>query len=70
MTFQLDLWHIPKGFTRVSSLLLLNPQQNIQDLHITNHTILGEPLHNVKGHLTNLMEELPDLLQGSQKGKM
>ncbi len=67
---QLDLWQILKGVNCVPSLLLINPQQNIQDLHLTEYTILNcEPLHDVKGHLANLMEELPNLLQGSQKEK-
>lgn len=61
---------ILQGVNRVLSLLLLNPQQSIQDIHLTNYTILNcEPLHDVKGHLANLMEELPNLLQGSQKEK-
>ena len=43
---QTDLRQILKGVNRVPSLLLLNPQQGIQDLHLTNYTILCcEPLH-------------------------
>ena len=67
---QKDLKHILKGVNRVPSLLLLNPQQSLQDLHLTNYSIVNcEPLHDVKGHLANLLEELPALLPSEQREK-
>ena len=52
------------------SLVLLNPQQSLQDLHLTNYSVMNcEPLHDVKGHLANLLAELPTLLPTGQKEK-
>ena len=51
---------------RVPSLLLTNPSQSLHELNLQNYTILdGEPLHDVKGHLSNLFDELPQLLEKS-----
>ena len=60
---QKELQDILKGVQRVPSLLLLNPQQSLTDLNLQDYTILDcEPLHDIKGHLINLFEELPSIL--------
>ena len=38
---------------RVLSILITNPTINPTDIHL-QHTILGEPLHNLKGHLSSV----------------
>ena len=49
------------GAQRVPSLLLLNPTQTFTEMNLNDYTVLDcEPLHDMKGHLENLFEELPN----------
>lgn len=42
----------------------------MHDLHLMNYSVMNcEPLHNVKGHLSHLLEELPWLLPSGQREK-
>ena len=51
------------GIQRVPSLLLLNPTQNLADTNLGDYTVLDcEPLHDLKGHIQNLLDELPSKL--------
>lgn len=53
-----------RGVQRVPSLLLSSPTKNIQTLNLQNYTILEcEPLHDLKGHLCNVFEILPTILE-------
>ena len=53
-----------KGIQRVPSLLLHCPTENIQRLNLQNYTILEcEPLHDLKRHLSNVLELLPTILE-------
>ena len=57
------LTHILKGVQRVPTLLLFNPTQELDDLHLGAYTVLDcEPLHDLKGHLGSLFKELPHIL--------
>ena len=57
-----------KGAQRVPTILITNPSQNLADLNLSQYAILDcEPLHDMKGHLINLLTELPDVLVGSVK---
>lgn len=48
------------GIQRVPSLLLLNPTQNLADTNLRDYTVLDcEPLHDLKGHIQNLIDEVP-----------
>ena len=59
-----------KGIQRVPSLLLLNPSQTLHQVNLTQYTVLVcEPLHDLKGHLANILEELPSILPPHQKQK-
>lgn len=52
-----------RGVQRVPSLLLLHPEQPLAQLNLQHYTVLDcEPLHDVKGHLLNLFQELPYLV--------
>ena len=53
-----------KGVQRVPSLLLLKPDQKLCNLNLQNYC---EPMHDIKGHLLNLFEELPSILPASVK---
>ena len=67
---QKKLTHDLKGVQRVPSLLLLNPQKTPSDLNLHHYTILDcEPLHDLKGHLDNMFEELPNILPDIHKKK-
>ena len=58
-----QLHDVLKGAQRVPTLLLLNPQQALSDLNLQNYAVLDcEPLHDLKGHLKNLLEILPEIL--------
>ena len=56
------------GLQRVPLLLISNPQQNLKALHLEHYALNDfEPLHAIKGHLTNLFAELPYLLPATVK---
>ena len=58
-----QLHDVLKEAQRVPTLLLLNPQQALSDLNLQNYAVLDcEPLHDLKGHLKNLLEILPEIL--------
>ena len=57
------LTNILKGVQRVPTILLLNPKQELAELNLEKYTVLdSEPLHDMKGHLSNLFKELPHIL--------
>ena len=46
------------GTQKVPSLLVTKPEQPLTELNLESYTILDcEPLHDLKGHVTNLLEE-------------
>ena len=45
------------------AMLLLNPTQDLNLLHLERYEVMAcEPLHDLKGHLKNQLEELPHIL--------
>jgi len=57
---QQELNRVLKGVQRVPTLLLQYPSQPLGDLNLDRYTILDcEPLHDLKGHLANVLTELP-----------
>lgn len=57
-----------KGAQRVPTILISNPTQSLVDLNLSQYTVLdSEPLHDLKGHLINLLTELPYVLEGTAK---
>ena len=67
---QAELQDILQGVQRVPSLLLLKPNQAISEINLTNYHILDcEPMHDLKGHLLNLFQELPAILPPSVKNE-
>ena len=60
-----------KGVQRVPSLLLTNPTESLESLNIENYHILDyEPLHDLKGHLHNIIDELPNKLEEPLSGEV
>ncbi len=60
-----------KGVQRVPSLLLTNPTESLESLNIENYHILDcEPLHDLKGHLHNIIGELPNKLEEPLSGEV
>ena len=56
---------ILKEVQRVPTLLLFNPTQKLNELHLGTYTCTildSEPLHNIKGHLGNCLKELSYIL--------
>ena len=54
---------ILKGVMRVPALLLPNPTRTLTSLNLQKYEVLAsEPLHDLKGHLINLITELPFIL--------
>ena len=52
-----------KGVVRVPALLLPNPTQSLSTLNLSRYEVLAsEPLHDLKGHIINLITELPYIL--------
>ena len=51
------------GIVRVPALLLTNPTQTLKSLNLHRYEVIAsEPLHDVKGHLINIITELPSIL--------
>ena len=51
------------GVVRVPALLLTNPTQSLSTLNLDRYeAIASEPLHDLKGHIINLITELPYIL--------
>lgn len=62
------LTNILCGIQHVPTLLMLNPQQSLSQLNLDDYTVLDcEPLHDLKGHFKNLLQELPFLLNGDKR---
>ena len=58
------LTDILQGAQRVPTLLTLYPTQPLSSLNLNKYEVLDcEPLHDLKGHLYNLLPEIPNLLQ-------
>ena len=56
------------GVQRVPTMLINNPSQPLSELNLESYTVLdSEPLHDLKGHLINLLTELPHILSGECK---
>ena len=52
-----------KGVASVPALLLTNPIQSLSSLNLSNYEVVAsEPLHDIKGHIINLLTELPHIL--------
>ena len=60
-----------KGVKHVPALLLTNPTQQLSSLNLDRYEIVAtEPLHDIKGHVLNLITELPHILPpGETKAK-
>ena len=55
-----------KGVVRVLALLLPNRTQSLSTLNLSRYEVLAsEPLYDLKGHIINLIPELPHLLPSS-----
>jgi len=53
---------ILQGAQRVPTLLVLNPQQSLANLNLSQYENLDcEPLHDLKGHISHLLNEVPHL---------
>ena len=60
---QQQLDDILKGVQRVPALLLLNPCQSLASINLQHYEVVAcEPLHDLKGHLSNLLHEVPHIL--------
>ena len=60
---QLKLNEILRGVARVPALLLTNPTQQLASLNLGKYEIVAsEPLHDIKGHVINLINEMPTIL--------
>ena len=59
---------ILEGVQRVTSLLLSCPTSELKQFNLQRYLILPcEPLHDLKGHLNNLLLNVPTLLTGELK---
>ena len=59
------------GAQRVPTILISNPAQSFSEINLHGYTILDcEPLHDLKGHLINLLPEIPHILTGESKTRV
>lgn len=64
---QLKLDDILRGVNRVPALLLTNPTQSLSSLSLEKYEVVAsEPLHDLKGHMINLITELPYILPAGE----
>ena len=67
---QQSLNEILRGVVRVPALLLADPTHQLASLNLEKYEIVaGEPLHDIKGHVANLITELPNILPPNAKSK-
>lgn len=60
---QKELDGILKGVTRVPALLITNPTQPLSSLSLDKYEVMAsESLNDIKGHIMNLITELPQIL--------
>ena len=60
---QEQLTELLSGTQRVPTILTLNPTQSLASLNLLRYEVLDcEALHDIKGHLHNLLPEIPHLL--------
>ena len=60
---QPELTELLAGAQRVPTILILDPTQTLSSLNLPRYEVLDcEPLHDLKGHLHNLLPEIPHLL--------
>ena len=56
------------GAQRVPTISINNPLQSLSQLNLGSYSVLdSEPLHDLKGHLINLLTEIPHLFSGECK---
>ena len=57
------LTDILQGAQQVPTLLTLDPTQSLASLNLSKYEVpYCEPLHDIKGHLYNLLPEIPHIL--------
>lgn len=68
---QQSLDDILRGVMRVPALLLTNPTQPLSSLNLGRYELVAsEPLHDIKGHVLNVITELPNILpEGEEADK-
>ena len=60
-----------RGAQRVPTILINNPAQSMSEINLDGYTALDcEPLHDLKGHLINLLPEIPHIVAGENKEKI
>ena len=65
---QQKLKSILQGVQHVPTLLLTSPEQSFSALNLLDYTVLDcEPPHDLKGHLGNILKELPYILEGNNR---
>lgn len=63
---QEEMDNILRGVVRVPALLLTNPTQPLESLGLERYEVVAsEPMHDLKGHILNLIVELPQALPPS-----
>ena len=61
-----ELNHLRKGIQKFPALLQPFPEKQLKDIHLDKYEISPcEPLHDIKGHMANLFEELPKHVSGA-----
>ena len=56
------------GAQRVPTILINCPSQSLSEINLDGYTVMDcEPLHDLKGHLINLLPEIPHVLAGENK---
>ena len=66
-----DFEELRRGITNVSALLQGMPETSLQDLCLEQYEISPvEPLHDIKGHLSNVLDELRLCVTGEVKQRI
>ena len=68
---EMDFDELRRGITNVPALLQGVPDKSLVEYGLQNYEISPiEPLHDIKGHLSNMIDEIKILLNGPAKEKV
>ena len=68
---QKELTQLRKGIQSFPALLQPFPEKRLQDIHLSQYEISPcEPLHDMKGHMANLFDEIPKHTTGIVGGEV
>ena len=71
LKLQHEFHALRKGINNFPALLTSNPQTSLEEINLQQYEISAcEPLHDFKGHMANLVEEIKHMVVGNAKSEV